>query len=140
MKTEAAGLLIWNISPTTKTMATQATMSAWFWMTNSWLKTGGFLVFFPLTTILACKRPVSEQLSVVVESSQWQPTVANLSQERIWNLPSDADPVELMKVVALQQAVAEFKSVSFDIQVKINSCPELFSEAFSTVLFHYYWT
>jgi len=77
---------------------------------------------------------------VVVESSQWQPTVANLSQERIWNLPSDADPVELMKVVALQQAVAEFKSVSFDIQVKINSCPELFSEAFSTVLFHYYWT
>ena len=90
-------------------------MSAWFWMTNSWLKTGGFLVFFPLTTILACKRPVSEQLSVVVESSQWQPTVANLSQERIWNLPSDADPVELMKVVALQQAVAEFKSVSFDI-------------------------
>jgi len=115
MKTEAAGLLIWNISPTTKTMATQATMSAWFWMTNSWLKTGGFLVFFPLTTILACKRPVSEQLSVVVESSQWQPTVANLSQERIWNLPSDADPVELMKVVALQQAVAEFKSVSFDI-------------------------
>ena len=52
---------------------------------------------------------------MVVESSQWQPTVANLSQERIWNLPSDADPVELMKVVALQQAVAEFKSVSFDI-------------------------
>ena len=77
---------------------------------------------------------------MVVESSQWQPTVANLSQERIWNLPSDADPVELMKVVALQQAVAEFKSVSFVIQVKVNSCPELFSEASSTVLFHYNWT
>ena len=30
--------------PTTKTMATQATMSAWFWMTNSWLRMGGFLL------------------------------------------------------------------------------------------------
>jgi hypothetical protein len=32
------------MSPTTKTMATQATMSAWFWMMNSWLKMGGFLL------------------------------------------------------------------------------------------------
>ena len=32
------------MSPTTKTMAMQATMSAWFWMTNSWLKMGGFLL------------------------------------------------------------------------------------------------
>ena len=38
MKTDARGEETWNISPTTKTMATHATMSAWFWMTNSWLR------------------------------------------------------------------------------------------------------
>jgi hypothetical protein len=34
----------------TMTMATQDTMSAWFWMTNSWLSTGKFLLadFLPL--------------------------------------------------------------------------------------------
>merc|ERR1719158_2397104 len=47
---EAIGLETWNMRPTTKTMATQATMSAWFWITNSWLRTGGFF-FFPLATM-----------------------------------------------------------------------------------------
>ena len=56
--------------------------------------------------------------SSVVESSQWQPTVANLSEERIWNSPSDAKPVELMKVKALQQAVANAKSTGFAIKTK----------------------
>lgn len=32
----------------TKTIATHDTMSAWFWMKNSWLKTGGFLVLLCL--------------------------------------------------------------------------------------------
>lgn len=32
-----------TIKPTTKTIATQETMSAWFCMTNSWLRIGGFL-------------------------------------------------------------------------------------------------
>lgn len=35
-----------NISPRRNTIATQETISAWFWMTNSWLSTGGFLVVF----------------------------------------------------------------------------------------------
>lgn len=35
-----------NISPNRNTIATQETMSAWFWMTNSWLSTGGFLFAF----------------------------------------------------------------------------------------------
>lgn len=42
-----------NISPRRNTIATQETISAWFWMTNSWLITGGFLfVFFriPMST------------------------------------------------------------------------------------------
>ncbi len=38
------GELTWNISPTTKIMAMHATMSAWFWITNSWLNNGGFLL------------------------------------------------------------------------------------------------
>lgn len=46
MKTDARDDVIWNMSPKTKTMATQATISAWFWITNSWLRNGGFLVFF----------------------------------------------------------------------------------------------
>lgn len=45
-----------NISPRRNTIATQETISAWFWMTNSWLSTGGFLfVFFrmfPMSTRL----------------------------------------------------------------------------------------
>lgn len=44
-----------NISPRRNTIATQETISAWFWMTNSWLITGGFLfVFFriPMSTRL----------------------------------------------------------------------------------------
>lgn len=48
--------LTWTIRPTTKTMATQETMSAWFCMTNSWLSIGGFLfeLFLPfIATILA---------------------------------------------------------------------------------------
>lgn len=36
-------ILTGNISPTTKTIATQETISAWFCITNSWLKNGGFL-------------------------------------------------------------------------------------------------
>lgn len=36
------------ISPTTKTIATQLTISAWFWITNSWLKIGGFFLSFLL--------------------------------------------------------------------------------------------
>ena len=49
----SASLLTWNISPTTKTIATHATMSAWFWMTNSWLKMGGFLLDDLLLTAMA---------------------------------------------------------------------------------------
>ena len=44
IKSDANGEDTWNIRPTTNTMATQATMSAWVWMTNSWLNMGGFLV------------------------------------------------------------------------------------------------
>lgn len=43
-----------NISPRRNTIATQDTMSAWFWMTNSWLSTGGFLLVFfriPMSTL-----------------------------------------------------------------------------------------
>lgn len=49
------------------------------------------------------------QLSVeVVElTRQWQPTVANLSVERKWNSRSDAKQVELIKLLPLQQAVAD---------------------------------
>ena len=35
--------LTWNTSPITKNMAMQDTISAWFWITNSWLRSGGFL-------------------------------------------------------------------------------------------------
>lgn len=42
----------WKINPTTKSMAMHATMSAWFWMINSWLKIGGFLLV-PLRTLTA---------------------------------------------------------------------------------------
>lgn len=41
-----------NIRPRRNTIATQETMSAWFWMTNSWLRTGGFLLVF-------FRRPIS---------------------------------------------------------------------------------
>lgn len=34
------------MSPSRMTMATHDTMSAWFWITNSWLRTGGLLFFF----------------------------------------------------------------------------------------------
>ena len=46
--------LTWAMSPTTITMATHDTMSAWFWMMNSWLNIGGFLfdVFLTGFTIL----------------------------------------------------------------------------------------
>lgn len=37
-------ILTGNISPTTNTIATHETISAWFWITNSWLKNGGFLL------------------------------------------------------------------------------------------------
>lgn len=42
-----------NISPRRNTIATQETISAWFWMTNSWLSIGGFLLVFfriPMST------------------------------------------------------------------------------------------
>lgn len=42
-----------NISPRRNTIATQETISAWFWMINSWLITGGFLLVFfriPMST------------------------------------------------------------------------------------------
>lgn len=55
LKKSAQTWLTWIMRPMTKTMATQETMSAWFWMTNSWLRIGGFLVelFRPLiATIL----------------------------------------------------------------------------------------
>lgn len=44
-----------NISPRRNTIATHETMSAWFWMMNSWLITGGFLLLFflmPMSTRL----------------------------------------------------------------------------------------
>ena len=34
----------WNMRPITNTIATHDTMSAWFWIKNSWLKIGGFLL------------------------------------------------------------------------------------------------
>lgn len=34
------------MSPSRMIMATHDTISAWFWMTNSWLSTGGLLFFF----------------------------------------------------------------------------------------------
>lgn len=37
-------LLTWNMRPMTKTIATQDTISAWFWIKNSWLRIGGFLL------------------------------------------------------------------------------------------------
>lgn len=39
----AFGVLTGSINPTTKTIATHDTISAWFCITNSWLKNGGFL-------------------------------------------------------------------------------------------------
>lgn len=36
--------LTWIMRPITMTMATQDTISAWFWMTNSWLSMGKFLL------------------------------------------------------------------------------------------------
>lgn len=51
----------WTMRPMTMTMATHDTMSAWFWMTNSWLSTGRFLFaadFLPLTgAIFLFSRP-----------------------------------------------------------------------------------
>lgn len=44
--------LTWTISPMTMTMATQDTMSAWFWMTNSWLSIGGFLAAADLRPLI----------------------------------------------------------------------------------------
>lgn len=37
-------------------MATQDTMSAWFWMMNSWLSTGGLLLLFFRTPMLPITR------------------------------------------------------------------------------------
>lgn len=56
-----------NIKPRRNTIATQETISAWFWMTNSWLSTGGFLLVFfriPMSTrfvqlLLHCSRVFS---------------------------------------------------------------------------------
>lgn len=39
------GTITSNISPRRMIMATHDTISAWFWMTNSWLSTGGLLFF-----------------------------------------------------------------------------------------------
>lgn len=41
-----------NINPRRNTIATQETISAWFWMINSWLNTGGFLLVFLRIPIL----------------------------------------------------------------------------------------
>lgn len=41
-----------NMSPRRNTIATHETMSAWFWMMNSWLITGGFLLLFFLMPML----------------------------------------------------------------------------------------
>lgn len=46
-----------NIRPSRNTIATQETMSAWFWITNSWLSTGGFLFVFFRTPILTGFNP-----------------------------------------------------------------------------------
>lgn len=46
-------LLTGTIIPKTNTTITHDTISAWFWIMNSWLNTGGFFVDFrPFTTIL----------------------------------------------------------------------------------------
>lgn len=42
-----------TIRPTTNTIATQLTISAWFWITNSWLRIGGFFLSFLLPNGLA---------------------------------------------------------------------------------------
>lgn len=44
MNAFAIGEVESSISPTTKTIATQEMMSAWFCIINSWLKIGGFLL------------------------------------------------------------------------------------------------
>jgi len=48
------GSLTWTISPITNTMAMHDTISAWFWIKNSWLNIGGFLLedFLPFNAIL----------------------------------------------------------------------------------------
>lgn len=45
----------WMVSPTTNIIATEAIISAWFWITNSWLKIGGFLLedFLPKPGLIA---------------------------------------------------------------------------------------
>lgn len=50
--------LTWTISPITNTMAMHDTISAWFWIKNSWLNMGGFLLedFLPFNAIL-CTSP-----------------------------------------------------------------------------------
>lgn len=46
--------------PMTMTMATHETMSAWFWMTNSWLRTGKFLLAADFLPLIGAIFPASE--------------------------------------------------------------------------------
>lgn len=45
-------IVTWTMSPTTNTIAKQLTISAWFWITNSWLRIGGFFLSFLLPSFL----------------------------------------------------------------------------------------
>lgn len=52
--------ITWNIRPTTNTMAMHEIISAWFWMTNSWLSIGGFLPLFGLLIPMFANRIVEQ--------------------------------------------------------------------------------
>lgn len=63
--------LTWTMRPMTMTMATQDTISAWFWMMNSWLRMGKFLLaadFLPL--IGAIFKNIAMQR---VDAVRWMP-------------------------------------------------------------------
>lgn len=60
-----------TIRPITKTIATQDTISAWFWIMNSWLKIGGFLLelfLIGLTILMHYKITEARDLLSIIES------------------------------------------------------------------------
>lgn len=75
--------------PMTMTMATQDTMSAWFWMMNSWLRIGKFLLaedFLPL-------------IGAIFENIQWMPRKCVLNTCRKLSVKRDYKNMCTVRVV-----------------------------------------
>lgn len=93
--------LTWTIRPITITMATQDIMSAWFWMTNSWLSMGRFLLalaFRPLIGAIFKTAPfLNSCTNIEIQSStrarrdnrrkrvRWKRLKVLLSVEWLWS-------------------------------------------------------